>query len=164
VIRSSVITWATGVKDYSSQYSAEGWSASRALGPPDVYPNRGDLPDAWASRTPDGGIETLELTFDTELPTRSIIIVETHNPGAVVRIDDVTPGRSPVTIWEGSPAPYQSPRMLLVSLPQARKITALRLVLDSKSTPGWNQIDAVGLAADGKPLDATSAPRRVFPP
>src|SRR5580658_4145055 len=47
--RGADVEWASFVRDVSSEYSTDGWSARQALGPPDVYPADGDRPQAWAS-------------------------------------------------------------------------------------------------------------------
>lgn len=75
--------YATSVIDYSSQYSTGSWSANRVLNKENVYPNYGDISNAWASQSSDGAREYLVLGFDTLQTVRTVEIYETFNPGAV---------------------------------------------------------------------------------
>src|SRR5689334_2209065 len=75
--------WASGVVAFSSQYSPTGWAAAQALGEPDTYPSYGDHNTAWASQTPDGQREFIELSFTNPLPANFLVAAETFNPGAI---------------------------------------------------------------------------------
>lgn len=139
------IAWATSSHGFSSQYADPAWSAAQAVGRPDVFPRHGDLQEAWASKAPDAGTEWLILGFDTTEPATAVRIVETLHPGALVRVDDVS-GPTSVALWAGTTESLTDrSRVLEVVLPEARAITRLRLVLDTRRVAGWNEIDAVGL-------------------
>ncbi len=73
-----------------------------------------------------------------------MVIVETFNPGAVARVDDITPGREPLVLWRGRCSPHQAPHVLSVEIGD-RELSAVRIVLDTARIPGWNEIDAIGL-------------------
>lgn len=75
--------YASKVIRFSSQYTAGNWAANKALGKENVYPNYGDITDAWASLTDDDQREFIELGFDTLQTVRTIQIFETYNPGAI---------------------------------------------------------------------------------
>jgi hypothetical protein len=124
-------------------------AAHADLGPPDVHPERGDHPQAWASTEKDRGPEWLELAFETTRPALAVAIVETHNPGAVVRIDDLSDPAEPVVVFETRGEPIVSAgHVWLVTLPAPRTVTKLRVVLDTTRVTGWNELDAVGLLVD----------------
>ncbi len=66
--------YATKVIRFSSQYSKTSWSATRALGKENVYPNYGDNTNAWASLTADSKREYIcPILF---LDTASGLIIE----------------------------------------------------------------------------------------
>ena len=144
VLQQSGITWASEVVAFSSQYSSSASGAHRALGAPDVFPAHADSPAAWAPAAQDAGLEFVDLRF---APTRAsaVVIVETMNPGALARVEDISVGRPAVVLWEGTSAYHASARVLTVELAEPRTIDAVRVVLDTRRVAGWNELDAVGL-------------------
>jgi len=74
------------VIDYSSQFGSVDWSASRALGPPDVYPTYGDMTHAWASQVADNQAEFLDLGYAHPAPINFVSVYETFHPGALTRV------------------------------------------------------------------------------
>lgn len=144
VLQESGITWASELVAFSSQYSTSASGAHRALGAPDVFPRHADSPAAWAPAERDAGLEFVDLRF---APTRAsaVVIVETMNPGALARVEDISAGRPAVVLWEGTSAFHESARVLTVELAEPRTIDAVRVVLDTRRVAGWNELDAVGL-------------------
>lgn len=141
------IEWASSVSGYSTQYSTTTNAAAQAAGAPDVYPAYGDLAGAWASRATDGGEEWIEVRFASPVLATSVLWAETLNPGAVTRVDDTTNPAAPAVLWEGeAPPPMASAVMAEITLSAPRRISAVRLVLDTRRVAGWNEIDAIGLA------------------
>lgn len=139
------VVWASELVDRSSEYSTTRNAASDVLGPPDVFPLGGDRDGAWASLATDGGEEWVTVRFPAPVRASSVVWLETFNPGAVSRIDDVSEGAA-VTLWSGvMQAPTASVWALELNLPAPRMISAVRLVLDTRRVPGWNEIDAIGL-------------------
>lgn len=139
--------WAISVVDVSSEYSGDGNAAVQALGAPNVYPRAGDIPQAWAPLSADAGIQHITLHFGEARPTSAVFWLETYNPGAVVRIDDLTDPAQPVTLFTGvSPSRGRSGAMAVeIRLPQPRSMHTVRLYLDTAAIVGWNEIDAVAL-------------------
>jgi hypothetical protein len=137
--------WASRVTRFSSQYSDGANAAERAAGAPDVFPSSGDRPEAWAPGSTDSGAEFLELEWDASVRTRAVAILETCSPGAVRRVDDITPGRPPAVLWEGHSSTTSLVRILAIQLSPSREISAVRIVLDTTGATGWTEIDAVGL-------------------
>lgn len=140
------IVWASGVRGFSSEYSSSANAASAVVGAPDVYPRYGDIREAWAPRATDGGEEWIEVRFPYLVNAGSVVWVETLNPGAVRRVDDISEGSTPTVLWEGTEAGAAGTAAVAeVTLPSARSIVALRLVLDTRRVRGWNEVDAIGL-------------------
>ena len=137
--------WASEVIGFSSEYSTTANAAASVRFAPDVYPANGDIAGAWASSATDAGEEWIEVRFASPVRATSVLWVETFNAGAVTRIDDVTQPAAPVVLWEGAPTRVAGSVVAEVRLPAPRTIGAVRLVLDSRAVPGWNEIDAIGL-------------------
>ncbi|MCP5519978.1 MAG: PD40 domain-containing protein [Verrucomicrobiales bacterium] len=147
-------SWATEVLDFSSEYSAGSWSASRVLGEPDVYPQAGDNANAWASATADGQREFLVLGYEEPRPINTVIIYETDHPGAVDRVavrsaDDGTWA----TVWTAEAvATSEGARALEAAFSlTAYPVDAVRIEINSPAVAGWNEIDAVAIRAGGCP-------------
>jgi hypothetical protein len=138
--------WAASVVDFSTEYGSSASSASQVLGPPNVYPRAGDIPEAWATLVSDGGLQHITVAFDAPVAARAVVWLATFNPGAVVRVDDLTTPGAPVTLWTGTdPSAQYASAVVTVSLPAPRTIQALRLYLDTNAVMGWNELDAIGL-------------------
>jgi hypothetical protein len=128
------------------------WGPEQACGPPDTA-DVGDYPTAWASATPDGGPEWLELGYVTALVPARVQIHETFSPGAVRRVSAFRADGAEVTLWEGrdGPRPPSDPRVLDLPIAAGFATTRLRVYLDSLAVPSWNEIDAVAIvSADGE--------------
>jgi hypothetical protein len=141
------VMWASSVLGFSTQYSDTAWSAQQALGAPNVYPNHGDIQQAWASRTADGQDEWIELGFDVPRSISAVEIYETYNPGAIGTVELITTSgqriqlRGPTLERTASP----SNKLVLQTSCTAEPIAAVRINVESTGTPGWNELDAVGL-------------------
>jgi hypothetical protein len=140
--------WAQAVVDFSTQYGTNASAATQALSAPDVYPAAGDIPQAWAPQSADRGIEHITLFFGQPQLTRAVFWLETYNPGAVVRVDDLSDPANPVTLFAGVDPTRGAGRPAMaveVQLPAPRPIHTVRLYLDTSVVAGWNEIDAVAL-------------------
>lgn len=123
------------------------WGPEQATGAPDTWPNSGDLTTAWASATPDGQREWLELTYKEAVRPAAVLVYETYNPGAVDRITGYDANGKEVELWSGSdPTPAGSEKGIsVIPLHPDFDLTRIRVYLDSQKVAGWNEIDAVGL-------------------
>lgn len=125
------------------------WSALQATGAPDT-PIDGDHGTAWASKGPDMGNVTLELTYDRTVRVDAVRIHETLAPGAVAKIEAFGPDRTWVTLWEGTSTVRPSPSFFEPPVAATSFATdRIRLTLDTNRVAGWNEIDAVELVGDG---------------
>lgn len=147
------ISWASSVRSFSSQYGTTSWSAQQLLGAPDVYPQHGDLVKAWASLGADDRDEHVEVGFSQPQRISLVEIYETYNPGAISRVELVTTsGRriaAPAGIAERASFADQGPaaqRHVVELGCTDEPIAAVRVTVASKAVPGWNEIDAIGVA------------------
>lgn len=133
---------------YSSQWTPTNWSASRALGPENVYPDYGTNVNAWASLTADGQREFLVLGFDTTQLVTLIEIFETRSPGAIDTVYLRSRGRW-VEVYTGTAEEPDVPdeaRIFTVPVsPPVYEVDAIRIAINSPAIAGWNEIDAVAI-------------------
>lgn len=137
-----------------------GWSAEQIVGPPDT-PYFGDVTTAWASKSPDGSQEWIVAEFPRSVLVSAIEVVETYNPGAVSEILTVSMAGIETSIWKGTdPLAGQGLRGGTARFPISQPISTrrIKIAVDSKTVPGWNEIDAVSLVdAQGKKTWASQA-------
>ncbi len=140
--------FASSVIAFSSQYSADEWSAARALGAPDLFPTYMHDRRAWASLTPDAPREFIALGFTGALPANYIDIFETYNPGAI----DTVYVRNALTnnyviVYTATAGPKgDTARMLHITFPATLyPVNGVRIAMNSAAVPGWSEIDAVRL-------------------
>lgn len=145
---------------FSSQFSPTLWSADRALGKENVYPNYGDNTNAWAQSTADNNREYLTVGFDTAQTIITIQIYETWFPGS---IDTVYLRNSETGKWKviySKPAETNLPdqarikSIFLVETPYL--VDAIRIAMNSPAVSddpdihGWNEIDAIAITGQRK--------------
>ena len=80
------------------------WAPGQATGPPNTG-EAGDFPTAWASATPDGQDEWLDLRYASPIRATTITVCETYNPGALEAVSVFKPGGEEVKVWTGKPTP-----------------------------------------------------------
>jgi hypothetical protein len=122
------------------------WGPEQAAGPPDTN-EAGDIQTAWASRTPDDQDEWLLLEYPEAIVPEAVLVYETYNPGALVRVTLFKLDGEEVEVWKGKdPTPVNSGKGISeVTFRAPFKTNRVKIYLDSKNIPGWNEIDAVGL-------------------
>ncbi len=128
-----------------SQYKG-GWGPEQVTGAPDT-PSAGDFASAWASLTPDDQEEWLLVKYETPVKPTRVDIYESFNPGAVYKVSAITPDNEELELWRGTdPTPAEKGNGIS-SIPVTAdcEINQIKIYLNSKDFPGWNQIDAVGL-------------------
>jgi hypothetical protein len=150
--------YASSVINFSSQYYTTGdWSAAQALGPENVYPDNGDIPEAWAPLTPNAQREHLTLGFETPQTVRIIYIYETHYPG---NIDTVYLRKQDSNNWQtiysraAKPLGRDTARIFKIFLRETDYLVdAIRIAINSPAdtvlaqhSSAWNEIDAVRIS------------------
>jgi hypothetical protein len=120
----------------------------------------GDRTTAWAQYTSQGGDgEWLHVTFEKAVDIAEVIVRETYNPGAISKVAAILPDGQETTIWEGTEPPVQAPVDMSFPVTQKKvEAKAVKVYLDRRRVPGWNEIDAVELVGrDGLRQWAASA-------
>jgi hypothetical protein len=136
-----------------------GWGPEQATGPPNTAV-AGDFTSAWASLTPDGQDEWLLLEYAEPVLPAAVLVHETYNPGALARVTVFKLDGEEVEVWSGKDPTAQGSGKgvseIAVDVPF--KTNRVKIYIDSKAVPGWNEIDAVGVRdAGGKTHWATGA-------
>ena len=122
------------------------WGPEQATGQPDTA-GAGDITTAWASKTRDGGMEWLDLTYGQEIQPLGILVYETYNPGALCKVTTFNEQGDECILWEGDdPTGTDKNRGIsVVPFQTELPISQVRIYIDSQRVRGWNEIDAVGL-------------------
>ena len=141
----SLSQWATTLVAFSSRYgSGADYDATQVLGSPNVQ-SCDDSAAAWAPATKDAGEEYVRVSFATPVWFPEVGVHENYSVGAVRRI----------VLWddEGGSTEYEVQDNLETCPGVARfrfeehhqPVQELTVVLNTKSVPGWNEIDAISL-------------------
>lgn len=153
--KAQVVQWATKVIDFSSELTPVQYSASQALGKPNVLPAGGQSPNAWAPDKPKRQ-EFLKLGYANPISIRQIAIGESHNPSAISRVlvyDEA--GREYVVHTFSPGAVPLKGRMLNVFIdPTPYKVAAVKLEFDGAAVPDYFGIDAVAISDSNYPIIA----------
>ena len=100
------------------------------------------------------------LEYAEPVVPAAVLVHETYNPGALVRVTAFKLDGEEVEVWKGRDptTPADGKGVSEVKFDADFKTNRVKLYIDSKAVPGWNEIDAVGLRdAAGKTHWATSA-------
>jgi hypothetical protein len=139
--------WATDAKASSTFNDANGntsYSASQATGEPNVQ-TYSTTPQAWSSKTPDSGIEWLELTFAKPVRANAVRVRESSGSGALIKIEVFDEKGVAHTVWSGADSTKEL-NYLIAEFPKTAFMTnRVKLTLATNVVGGWNQIDAVQL-------------------
>jgi hypothetical protein len=122
------------------------WGSEQATGKPDTNA-AGDIQTAWASQTADGQPEWLMTEYAELVEPTAVLVHETYNPGALVRITAFKLDGTEVELWKGidPTGPAAGKGMSEVPVKPGFKTNRIRIYLDSRNVAGWNEIDAVGI-------------------
>ena len=135
---------ATASSTYSDAQGQAAWSANQATGMPNVD-KYGDDGKAWTSKTPDAGIEWLDLKYPKPVHANEVRVRESCGSGAVIKIELFDEGGLAHTVWAGND-PTTELNYLMVKFPKtAYKADRVKITLATNVIPGWNEIDAVQL-------------------
>ena len=120
------------------------WGPEQAAGEPDTF-QAGDISTAWASREPDAGEEWLKLDYEKSVDIAEVRVRETHNPGAILKLTALLANGTEVTLWEGVEPRAEAPVEMSFQVPDSVNARSVKIYLDTRRVPGWNEIDAVEL-------------------
>ena len=139
--------WANQAKassTYNDAQGAAGFSANQATGAPNVD-SYGDNGAAWTSKTPDGGIEWLDLKYPKPVHATEVRIRESCGSGAAIKIEVYDEQGGSHAVWQGTD-PTTELNYLMVKFPKTTfKTERVKITLATNVVPGWNEIDAVQL-------------------
>ena len=135
---------ATASSTYNDAQGTAGWSANQATGAPNVD-KYGDDGAAWAPKTPDSGIEWLDLRYPRPVHATEVRVRESCGSGAVIKIEVYDEQGEAHAVWQGND-PTTELNYLMVKFPKtAFKTDRVKVTLATNVVPGWNEIDAVQL-------------------
>lgn len=122
------------------------WGVEQATGAPNTR-TAGDQPTAWASQTPDGQPEWLEVHYPQAVKPTQIEVYETYNPGAIYKVTGFDQFGNEGTLWEGTDPTAVNSGMGVSTFDVKNGFSTdrIRIYLASDKVPGWNEIDAVGV-------------------
>lgn len=130
----------------SQQREKRLWGPEQATGEPDTN-IAGDVPTAWASQSQDDQDEWLMPEYAEAVIPTAVLVHETYNPGALVRVTAFKLDGTEVELWKGQDPTAPDSEMGISEIPVKAdfKTNRLKLYIASRDIPGWNEIDAVGL-------------------
>jgi hypothetical protein len=135
---------ATASSAYSDATGQARFSAWQATGAPNVD-QEGDNGNAWAPKTPDSGIEWINLAFTKSVAATGLRIRESAGAGAVIKVELIDPQGTVHALWSGKD-PTQGLNYLMLTFPKTDfKVDHVKITLATNLIPGWNEIDAVQL-------------------
>ena len=157
------VQWASRVVGVSSEKNrtteasastGEQYRASQALGRPSKVPEMGPTPCAWSPLYPDGTAdEWIQVGFTQPIRARQIVVAENVNPGAVVRVLVIDEKKKEHLVYEGTGnQPRQNPLLHVFPNDSGFVCHQVKVVLNGAALKGINQIDAIGISEDTKPL------------
>jgi hypothetical protein len=148
-------------KASSSYNDAQGtapFAAAQATGVPNVEA-LGNSGMAWATKTPDGGIEWLELKYAKPVFATAVRIRESLGPGAIIKVELYDEKGTPHTVWSGADATKGLDYLVVEFQKSAFKTDHVKLTLATNVVPGWQEIDAVQLVGSDQGVTTTAAAR-----
>ncbi len=138
--------WASSASASSSYgiIEEEYWSEIKLVGKPDVL-EYGDCENAWTPDEENKGEEWIELKYQTPVYTTAVNIYESYNPGTVNKLELTDEKGKYYTVWEGDDTTIGLNSLNIIFEKTNFKTNTVRITLDTKKIPGWNEIDAVVL-------------------
>lgn len=135
---------ATASSTYSDATGQARFAAWQATGAPNVD-QEGDNGNAWASKTPDAGIEWITLGFTKPVAATGLRIRESAGAGAVIKVELIDTQGAVHPLWSGKD-PTKGLNYLALTFPKTDfKVDHVKITLATNLVPGWNEIDAVQL-------------------
>ena len=163
--RAQSIQWASRAIGVSSEKIVESYEghkgpfgeqykASQALGAPSKVPTLGESPCAWAPQQADGKAdEWIQVGFAKPIQAQQIVVAENVNPGAVIRIIAFDEKGAEHLVYQ-APGIQERTDPLLRVFPKESNFLChqLKVIINGFALKGINQIDAIGISSDIKPI------------
>jgi OmpA-OmpF porin, OOP family len=153
-VYSQDVQWASKVIDFSSQLSPKEYSANQVIGKPNVLPEGGDSPNAWLPANPNKE-EYIKVGFEHPMKIQQIDIGESYNPSATYQVYAYDAGDKEHLINTFEPRAIElKGRLLKVFIDRTTyDVTAIKLVVNGLSVPGYSGIDAIGISDSKIPVE-----------
>lgn len=152
---SQTVQWASKVIEFSSELTPLQYSASQALGKPNVLPAGGQNPNAWTPDKPKRS-EFIKLGYATPLQIQQVAIAESYNPGSLfkVYVYDEAGTEHLVGTFNPQAIPIIAQMRTVFFEKTPFKVNAVKLEFDGKALPDYFSIDAVAISDSGYPIIA----------
>jgi outer membrane protein OmpA-like peptidoglycan-associated protein len=146
--------WASSVIDFTSELSSYEYSAEQVIGKPDALPQGGDNPNAWMPAKPNK-VDFITVRFDREIEVQQILIAESYNPSALSELYLYDDKGVEHLVHQFEPKPIDlKGRLINIFIEKTDyPVSALKLVLDGRTVPGYSGIDAIGISSSRKPVE-----------
>jgi hypothetical protein len=147
------IQWASKILKVSSEFTdsknptSKVFRASQVLGKPSNLAFNQENPCAWKPAHQDKGLEHIVVGFDKAMKINRVLINESFNPGAIIEVWVINQQNIASLIYKDEAKPTNKARCWNLILKEPMdSIVAVEVKLDTKAVPGFNQIDAIGIA------------------
>ncbi len=142
-----LIQWASELEFVFKQYEEDQWSGKETLGPPDAFPHGTLNPNAYRL-SKEAMYGTVVVKYDKPQQISQILIVESNEPGRIVEVALVDTNNEKHVVFSGTPTELpERHRVLFVNTGRTEyKVSKIELNVNTIPSPGWAQIDAIGMA------------------
>jgi outer membrane protein OmpA-like peptidoglycan-associated protein len=156
----AAVRWADTLLMATSQHSFPEFGIAQLLGPPNVAPQTGFHPCAWAPADEHSLYEFVAVGFRNPAPAQQVIVCETHKPGAIVRITLLLGNGQRQVVYAGKPPAAEvlamPGRIFSVNFARTQAdVLGVEVILDISWREGLVQLDAIGLRDDTVPFAPT---------
>lgn len=149
------VQWASKVISFSSELTSVQYSATQALGKPNVLPAGGENPNAWTPDKPNRK-EYIMLGFDEPMSIMQVAIAESYNPSALTRVSvfDEQNIEYEIIVLEANKVPLKSRMLCVFTDKTPYKVKAVKLEFNGAIVGDYFSIDAVAIADVNIPVVA----------
>ena len=146
------VQWAAELVGFSTQFGRQSHAAEQVLGAPDAWPRTGESAVAWAPSRPDASMdEFLRVRFASPMVIQQVLVAESLNPGAIVRILAYDENGKKHELYRdmSETVPFwPEARMFrhVLDAPTSFRVAEIKLFLRTRRIGGMVQIDAIGIA------------------
>ena len=157
----STVQWASRVVGVSSEKKGEPYGeqfkASQALGRPSKVGELVESPCAWAPFYADGTAdEWIQVGFAKPMHARQIVVAENVNPGAVVKVIIFDEKGAEHLVYQATNIqPRTDPLFRIFPKDSAYLCQQVKVVINGAALKGLNQIDAIGISEETKPVSVS---------
>jgi outer membrane protein OmpA-like peptidoglycan-associated protein len=150
------VQWAHEVVSYSSQWDTKSCDAAQVLGYPNAETLNSKCEFCWAPSNEDGGKEFIRVRFENAIHAQQIAVFEALNPGAITEITLYDIKGKAIEVYQNKDpktANMGIGRAFYYTFPRTQQpIKEAKVEFNTRAVPGYNQIDAIGIADTKTPL------------